>query len=183
MGKPQAETTHILMNRELVLYKTSRSLAWQCRYKVDHKWLRASTREYKFDLAVHKAKELLIEAEIRKRSNIPVVTRRFKDIAVLAVKRMQDEKRAGTGKVIYNDYMIVIERYLIPFFGSRMITNIDYKALDEFDEWRLDNMKKPPTQSTIMTHNAALNRVLDEAVMRGYQNDLTRPKLEAKGKT
>ncbi len=183
MGKPQAETTHILMNRELVLYKTSRSLAWQCRYKVDHKWLRASTREYKFDLAVHKAKELLIEAEIRKRSNIPVVTRRFKDIAVLAVKRMQDEKRAGTGKVIYNDYMIVIERYLIPFFGSRMITNIDYKALDEFDEWRLDNMKKPPTQSTIMTHNAALNRVLDEAVMRGYLNDITRPKLEAKGKT
>ncbi len=183
MGKPLAETTHILMNRELVLYKTSRSLAWQCRYKVDHKWFRASTREYKFDLAVHKAKELLIEAEIRKRSNIPVVTRRFKDIAVLAVKRMQDEKRAGTGKVIYNDYMIVIERYLIPFFGGRMITNIDYKALDEFDEWRLDNMKKPPTQSTIMTHNAALNRVLDEAVMRGYLNDITRPKLEAKGKT
>lgn len=183
MGKPQAETTHVLMNRELVLYKSPRSLVWQCRYKVDHKWLRASTREYKFDLAVHKAKELLIEAEIRKRSNIPVVTRRFKDIAVLAVKRMQDEKRAGTGKVIYNDYMIVIERYLIPFFGSRMITNIDYKALDEFDEWRLDNMKKPPTQSTVMTHNAALNRVLDEAVMRGYLNDITRPKLEAKGKT
>ena len=183
MGKPQAETTHVLMNRELVLYKSPRSLVWQCRYKVDHKWLRASTREYKFDLAVHKAKELLIEAEIRKRSNIPVVTRRFKDIAVLAVKRMQDEKRAGTGKVIYNDYMIVIERYLIPFFGGRMITNIDYKALDEFDEWRLDNMKKPPTQSTVMTHNAALNRVLDEAVMRGYLNDITRPKLEAKGKT
>jgi integrase len=183
MGKPQAETTHVLMNRELVLYKSPRSLVWQCRYKVDHKWLRASTREYKFDLAVHKAKELLIEAEIRKRSNIPVVTRRFKDIAVLAVKRMQDEKRAGTGKVIYNDYMIVIERYLIPFFGSRMITNIDYQALDEFDEWRLDNMKKPPTQSTIMTHNAALNRVLDEAVMRGYLNDITRPKLEAKGKS
>lgn len=183
MGKALAETTHILMNRELVLYKSPRSEVWQCRYKVDHKWLRASTREYKFDLAVQKAKELLIEAEIRRRSNIPVVTRRFKDIAVLAVKRMQDEKRAGTGKVIYNDYMIVIERYLIPFFGGRMITNIDYQALDEFDEWRLDNMKKPPTQSTIMTHNAALNRVLDEAVMRGYLNDITRPKLEAKGKS
>jgi len=183
MGKMLSPTTHVLMNRELVLYKSPRSLVWQCRYKVDHKWLRASTLEYKFDLACTKAKELLIEAEIRKRSNIPVVTRRFKDIAILAVQRMQQEKRAGTGKVIYNDYMIVIERYLIPFFGSRMITNIDYQALDEFDEWRLDNMKKPPTQSTIMTHNAALNRVLDEAVMRGYLNDITRPKLEAKGKS
>jgi len=183
MGKPLADTTHVLMSRELVLYKSPRSDVWQCRYKVDHKWLRASTREYKFDLACAKAKELLIEAEIRKRSNIPVVTRRFKDIAVLAVQRMQQEKRAGTGKVSYNDYMVVIERYLIPFFGSRMITNIDYQALDEFDEWRLDNMKKPPSHSTLMTHNAALNRVLDEAVMRGYLNDITRPKLEAKGKT
>lgn len=183
MGKPLALTTHVLMNRELVLYKSSRSEVWQCRYKVDHKWLRASTREYKFDLACAKAKELLIEAEIRKRANIPVVTRRFKDIAILAVDRMQQEKRAGTGKVIYTDYMIVIEKYLIPFFGSRMITNINYQAIDEFDEWRLANMKKPPTQSTLMTHNAALNRVLDEAVMRGYLNDVTRPKLEAKGKS
>ncbi len=183
MGKPIAETTHVLMNRELVLYKSPRSEVWQCRYKIDHRWLRASTREYKFDLACHRAKELLIEAEIRKRANIPIVTRKFKDIAILAVDRMQQEKRAGTGKVIYNDYMIVIEKYLIPFFGNRMITNINYQALDEFDEWRLDNMKKAPTQSTLMTHNAALNRVLDEAVMRGYLNDITRPKLEAKGKS
>jgi len=183
MGKPLAETTHVLMNRELVLYKSPRSEVWQCRYKVDHRWLRASTREYKFDLACHRAKELLIEAEIRKRANIPIVTRKFKDIAILAVDRMQQEKRAGTGKVIYNDYMIVIEKYLIPFFGNRMINNINYQALDEFDEWRLDNMKKAPTQSTLMTHNAALNRVLDEAVMRGYLNDITRPKLEAKGKS
>lgn len=183
MGKPLAETTHVLMNRELVLYKSPRSEVWQCRYKIDHRWLRASTREYKFDLACHRAKELLIEAEIRKRANIPIVTRKFKDIAILAVDRMQQEKRAGTGKVIYNDYMIIIEKYLIPFFGNRMITNINYQALDEFDEWRLDNMKKAPTQSTLMTHNAALNRVLDEAVMRGYLNDITRPKLEAKGKS
>lgn len=183
MGKPLADTTHVLMNRELVLYKSPRSEVWQCRYKVDHRWLRASTREYKFDLACHRAKELLIEAEIRKRANIPIVTRKFKDIAILAVDRMQQEKRAGTGKVIYNDYMIVIEKYLIPFFGNRMINNINYQALDEFDEWRLDNMKKAPSQSTLMTHNAALNRVLDEAVMRGYLNDITRPKLEAKGKS
>lgn len=183
MGKPLAETTHILMHRELVLYKSPRSDVWQCRYKVDHKWLRASTREYKFDLACAKAKELLIEAEIRKRSNIPVVTRRFKDIAKLAVERMQQERKAGTGKVIYTDYMIVIEKYLIPFFGNRMITNIDYSALDEFDDWRLNNMRKPPTQSTLMTHNAALNRIFNEAVMRGYLNDVTRPKLEAKGKS
>ncbi len=45
MGKPLAETTHVLMNRELVLYKTLRSEVWQCRYKVDHKWLRRGASE------------------------------------------------------------------------------------------------------------------------------------------
>ena len=43
-------------------------------------------------------------------------------------------------------------------------------------------MRKPPTQSTLMTHNAALNRVFNEAVIRGYLSDITKPKLEAKGK-
>ncbi len=43
-------------------------------------------------------------------------------------------------------------------------------------------MKSTPAQSTIQTHNAALNRVFDEAVIRGYLTDVTRPKLEVKGR-
>lgn len=178
----QSSNTHVLMYRELVIYKILRSRIWQCRFKVDHKWHRRSTNEYDLDKARHRAKEMMIEAEIRKRSNLPTVTRKFKDIAKLAVERMQQERRAGTGKVIYVDYMIVIEKYLIPFFGNRMITNIDYPAIDEFDDWRIATMKSAPTRSTLMTHNAALNRIFDEAVIRGYLNDISRPKLEAKGK-
>ncbi|ANJ00134.1 hypothetical protein A8O14_08625 [Polynucleobacter wuianus] len=34
---------------------------WQCRYKVDNKWIRATTKETKFDLAMNKSKELLVE--------------------------------------------------------------------------------------------------------------------------
>jgi integrase len=176
-------TTHVLMYRELVLYLRPHSRIWQCRYKIDHKWQRATTKEHKFDLACIKAKEMLIEAEIRKRNNLPTVTRKFRDIAKLAVERMLHERKAGIGKVIYIDYMRVVERYLIPFFGNRVITNIDYAALDEFDDWRITEMGKAPTQSTVLTHNAALNRVLDEAVIRGYLTDVTRPKLEVKGKS
>jgi hypothetical protein len=38
---------------------------------VDNKWIRATTKETQLDLAVNKAKELLVEAEIRKRYSIP----------------------------------------------------------------------------------------------------------------
>jgi integrase len=43
-------------------------------------------------------------------------------------------------------------------------------------------MGKAPTQSTLLTHNAALNRVFDEGVIRGYLTEITRPKLEIKGR-
>ena len=76
------ESTHQLIHRNLTLYQREHSAVWQCRYKVDNKWIRATTKETQFELAVNKAKELLVEAEIRKRSGIPVVTKRFKDIAM-----------------------------------------------------------------------------------------------------
>jgi integrase len=43
-------------------------------------------------------------------------------------------------------------------------------------------MSKEPTRSTLLTHNSALNRVFDEAQMRGFLTESNRPKLESKGK-
>lgn len=61
------ESTHQLIHRNLTLYQREHSAVWQCRYKVDNKWIRSTTKETQLDLAVNKAKELLVEAEIRKR--------------------------------------------------------------------------------------------------------------------
>ncbi len=91
----QIKTTHTLLNRKLVLYKRENSEAWQCRYKVDGKWQRTTTKETEFSKAEKVAQELLIAAEIRKRDNLPVITRRFRDIAKLAIKRMEDELRVS----------------------------------------------------------------------------------------
>jgi len=43
-------------------------------------------------------------------------------------------------------------------------------------------MGKEPSQSTMLTHNAALNRVFDEAVIRNFLTVANRPKLDAKGR-
>ena len=58
---------------------------------------------------------MLIEAELRKRENLPVVTRRFRDIAKLAIQRLELEQKHGNGKVIYKDYIRVINDICIPF--------------------------------------------------------------------
>ena len=174
------DSTHILIPNALTLYQRERSGVWQCRYKVAGVWQRASTKEHNLKKAKERAKEILIEAEIRERSNLPVVTRRFRDVAKLAIERMEDETTAGHGKAIYKDYIGVINNYLIPALGKRVITNVDYSALDELDAYRIEKMGKAPSQSTLLTHNAALNRVFDEAVIRGLLTDANRPKLETK---
>lgn len=178
----QKETTHILMANELVVYRRERSSIWQCRFKVDGIWQRASTKERDLKIAKSKARELMIEAEIRKRSNIPVVTRRFRDVARLAIKRIDDKLEKNEGKVSYKDYKRIIEDYLIPALGSRLITNIDTAALDHLDAERIKLMGKAPSNSTLLSHNAALNVVLDEAVIRNFLTEANRPKLEAKGR-
>lgn len=185
----KAATTHVLMSNELVLYQREHSNVWQCRYKVDGVWQRATTKLRDLGKAKVQAKELMMEAEIRRRSNLPFITRKFRHVAKLAIDRMEQDALAGRGKVSFADYIRVTSDFLIPFFGNYSITSIDYALLDEFDIWRTENMRRlpdgtqrTPTRSTLLTHNAALNRVFDEAVVRGFLTDANRLKLEAKGK-
>ena len=176
------ETTYQLIHRNLTLYQREHSQVWQCRYKVANKWLRATTKETKFDLAVTRAKELLIEAEIRHRSGIPVVTKRFKDIAELAIDRMERDLKGGMGKVIYKDYIRIIREHFIPSLGQRLITNIDYDALEQYYRDREERYGTAISNTHRKTQNAAFNRVFDEAIVRGYLTESNRPKLDGKTK-
>jgi integrase len=178
----KVETTHEVLPRKLIVYRRSRSGAWQCRFKVDGIWQRASTKKTDLEDAKEAAHRLLIAAEVRKQQNLPVVTRRFRDVANLAIERMEQELKSGKGKVSFNDYIRVIREYLIPILGKRHITSIDVSVLDELDAQRIIMMGKEPTRSTLLTHNSALNRVFDEAQMRGFLTESNRPKLESKGK-
>ncbi len=178
----KANTTHTVMENGLVVYRRERSSIWQCRFKVGGVWQRASTKQHKLKEAKEAARELMITAEVRKRDNLPVVTRRFRDVAKLAIKRMEDELNTGHGKVIYKDYIRVTKDYLIPALGNRTITSIDLAALEYLDGHRMQKMGKAPSASTLLTQNSALNRIFDEAVQKGLMTDSQRPKLETKGK-
>jgi hypothetical protein len=50
------ESTHQLIYLNLTLYQREHSAVWQCRYKVDNKWIRATTKETQLDLAVNRVK-------------------------------------------------------------------------------------------------------------------------------
>ena len=176
------DTTHIVIDKELIVYQRERSTIWQCRYCIDRQWQRTSTKEYDLGKAKKKAKELFLEAQFRKRNDIAPITRYFKDIARSVVKKLKQEIASGNGKAIYKDYISAITNYFIPALGKYYVDSIDYKALEELDKYRAKKLQAQPTRSTLLTHNAALSKVLDEAIYKGYMLASRKPELKAKGK-
>ena len=177
----QLATTHTLIENELVVYLRNNSPLWQCRYKVEGLWKKTSTKTDSLKKAKSVANNLMIEAKVLNKRGFPVINRTFKSVAELAIERMENEKAAGRGKVSYDDYIRVIEKYLIECLGKYNIANIDYDKLDHLDAWRIEKMGRTPSRSTIVTHNAALNRVFDEAIQRNYLTVSSRPTLKVSG--
>ena len=175
-------TTHIIIDRQLTIYKRERSAVWQCRFKCDGRWQRCSTNERLLKDAKARAHDILVEANVKKKLNIAPVTRKFRDVARTVVKKLKENVDDKTAKPVYKDYITAIEKYLIPVLGKYSINNITQAELDKLDKERIKRMRKTPTRSTLLTHNSALKMIFDEAEQLRFMTALDRPKLIAKGK-
>lgn len=89
------DTTHILVDHKLVLFKRPRSQVWQCRFQIDGKWQRESTGCRELAEARDKAFDLLMEAGVRKKLNYVPVTRSFKNVAEYTIKRLDATKASN----------------------------------------------------------------------------------------
>ena len=179
---PRNNTTITVIDNEVIIAKRERSSIWQCRYRVEKKWQRTSTGERDVELAKEKAKELFYRARARKDAEYTPITRKFKDVANLVLKQLRDDFKAGKNIQKYKDYTNVIERFFLPVLSRYNIDSITGEELDLVKAKRVEILGKEPSKSTLMTHNAALNRIFDEAIYRGYMIADRRPVLKASGK-
>ena len=181
-----SDPSNTLLDGAVALSQRSRSSVWQARFKVGDNWVRITTKKRDKKAAAEVAKDLYLEAQFKDKHKLPVITRRFKDIAKLAIASMNEALDGGQGKSVYKDYISALNRYLIPFFGNHHIHRIDYPLLREFERWRMERMGKKPTASSIATHNSthnsAINKVFDEALQRGFLNESQRPQLYNRGR-
>ncbi len=81
-----------------MLSQRSRSSAWQMRFKLDNKWIRVTTGKRDRKEAEQAAVDYYAEAKFKLKHAIPLQTRRFKPVAELAIKSMQDALDAGQGR-------------------------------------------------------------------------------------
>ena len=172
----------INVHKKLKLDKRQGSENWYARLTLDNgKRIVRSTKTDDLEEARERALELMYETRARIKNKLPAQTRKFKHVAEFAIKRMRDELDGGTGKQSYKDYVSALRRWLMPYFGDTDIAKIDLAGLTAFDAWRTAQNKKPFSQSGINNHNAALNRVFDEAELHGWLVKSLRPTLLNKG--
>ena len=177
----KSDQTHHILEGQATLYQRVGTPHWQVRYKIGSKWLRGTTKQTKLADAKTAAVDLIVDAKFREKNDLPVINKRFKSVANLAIKRMEELNEAGQGKATFKQYIYAINKYLIEYFGKYNIDKIDHPLISRFSVWRIEEMKKAPSQSAINTHNSALNRIFDEALLRGYITQLQIPHLENKG--
>jgi len=168
---------------EVSLYKRGDSTRWQARFKLkDLKWHRIATKHNNLQYAAQVACEAYDRARFLFAENIPITSKRFDAVARLASEEMQQLIASGNGKSVYNDYITVINNYLIPFFGNYHLNTIGYDELQKFNTWRIEKMGHAPVHSTVTTHNSAINRVFNLALERGWIARTQIPKLRNNGK-
>jgi integrase len=176
-----SDTLIHLRDGDVVLYKRENSEKWQARYKLRNKWHRISTKERNADFAGKVACEEFDRARFLDDEDIVITSKKFGAIAKAVAESLQAQLDGGKGKVVYQTYITVINKYLIPFFKNYNINSIDYETLVKFDEWREEEMGKKPRASTITNHNTTLNRVFEYAVDMGYMSNVHIPKLQNDG--
>jgi integrase len=173
--------THVLLDGEVKVYLRGNSKRWQATFKIDEHWVRISTGKRNLEEAKTVAREQYLDYRFRAKHDLPVVTKRFEDVARLAIADMQRQLDADAGRKVYRDYIKALNKYFIPFFGKTYITNIDHDKIQDFNRWRITQIGREPKASTLNTHNSAINRVYDEAVARGFITQGKVPVLANKG--
>jgi hypothetical protein len=143
-----------LLDGNIILSRRHESLKWQARFKVENRWIRITTKEKNLKEAKTAAEELYLDARYRVKHELPAQTKRFKDVAKLAIDRMQKALAGGEGKKVYRDYIQAINNYLIPYFGAHHVDRINYAMIQQFGRWRAEKMGKEPKASTLNTHTA-----------------------------
>jgi integrase len=142
------------------------------------------------------AEELYDELRYKQQNNISTTQLTFTELAkrfVKKVKRDVDEQRLGQGRLDVIEG--TLKRYLIPFYGHKLITDITSKDFEAFDEWRkeywttgLGTTRKAhrkstkPSQKTLVMEQGILRQILRYGVEIGELTQLPFMKLK-KAKT
>lgn len=120
---------HIIYVRdgEVVVYRRTRSLLYQCRYKLaDRTWVRQTTGKASVEHAIAHACDIYDEARYRQRLGLAHQAHSFAQIANIVLAELRQQVDAVSGKTSYHDYISCIEKYFLPYFAERKLEELTH---------------------------------------------------------
>ena len=173
----------LLRDGEVVVYRRSRSLLYQCRFKLaDGTWTRQSTGKAALEHAIARACDMYDEARYRQRLGLAHRTHSVAQIAAICCADLRQQIDAKGKKTALNDYLSIIERYFVPYFGERQLETLTHGDMREFEQWRDRQLTRRPKTSTLNNFTSAWSRLVATAVEQGYISErVPVPKLTSKG--
>jgi integrase len=180
---PAQPTAIYLRDGELAVYRRSRSLLYQCRYKLaDGTWVRQTTGKAALEHAIARACDIYDEARYRQRLGLAHRTHSVAQIATVCCAALRQQIDAKGKKTALNDYVSIIERYFVPYFGERQLETLSHTDIREFELWRDRQMTRKPKTSTLNNFTSAWSRLVATAVEQGYISErVPVPKLTTRG--
>ena len=178
-----ATTSVVVKPEHLRLVRRDDSRYWQVHFKIDgvKTWIRKALTTEDLQEAQIKAERMWMKATFDHEDGRPIVSRKFKAVAKVVMQAMEDDLKEGAGQISFKDYIPAIRNYLIPFFGAYNVDCISQKVINQFHVWRTEMVGRELSASAQSNHNAALNRIFDEAIERGYMSENQRPALKNTG--
>lgn len=132
-----------LFDGKLIVYKRSQSQQWQCRFKLSNgKWHSASCATTDLVAAKQQAIVLYETVKLKVDAGLAITVKTFGQIAREEITRLARIATTRQAERKYKDYLFILEKYLIPFFGNYKIADITDEVVAEFSAWRLALMGK-----------------------------------------
>ena len=165
----RASELHHLLDGKITLYIREKSEYWQVRFLLPNKeYMRLSTGEYDLERAKTQAVILYETFKTKIKMGTPLRVKTFGDVARLVLKDIRASKQQNKFKKTYRDYVFVIQKYLLPFFGRKNIAELTAEDITEFEAWRESQMGKIPKASTEQNHSSAYKRIMNFARSMAY---------------
>jgi integrase len=172
-----------LLDGKLTVYMRSQSQQWQCRFKLSNgKWHSASCATTDLEAAKQQAIVLYETIKLKVDAELAIHVKTFGQIAREEITRLARIATTRQAERKYKDYLFILEKYLIPFFGNYKIADITDKVVAEFSAWRSAVMGKEAKAMTKKHHAMAFNRIVQIARERQYvYSNHTVPQLDITG--
>ena len=80
------DDTHLILDGEVRVYRRARSKRWQAAFNIDGHTIRVSTGKRDLAEAKEYARDTYLEYKFRHKNDLPIVTKKFSDVARLAIE-------------------------------------------------------------------------------------------------